>query len=75
MTCAKVLWTDRIDQHAESEVLRGKVKERERWEEKVQDEIRCTGDERETLVCIRKTATRHKQGGGKRSDRNFIATT
>ena len=29
---------------------------------------------RETLVCIKKTARRHKRGGCKRSDRNFRAT-
>ena len=30
---------------------------------------------RETLVCIRKTATRHKRGEGNRSDRNLKATS
>ena len=32
-------------------------------------------DKRETLVCIRKTATRHKRGEGNRSDRNLKATS
>ena len=32
-------------------------------------------DARETLVCIRKTATRHKRGEGNRGDRNFRATS